>query len=299
MRIALSGRSLGLLLFTLALAALGGALFLQAPPAERTSPGAGPRFDLRAAPERATLAALRRTLAAGVTTLRLDVRRGPGGTPVLRGDRAVDDAPTLAQALALTERRSGGRLHYAVAVGVRPDDGTAPSEIAAAVLQAVRGAGVAARTTIRALDWRVLAHVRTQAPEVGRTYATAERDRLDTVQRGQDGASPWLDGLDVDAYGASVPRTIAAAETPAGGTYAAPPPWRVVWSPYVRDLRPADLRRAHALGLKVVPWGVADRATMDALLADGVDGLVTPYPARARAAMQARGLSVPPQVQAD
>ncbi|GAA2904095.1 hypothetical protein GCM10020220_111620 [Nonomuraea rubra] len=51
--------------------------------------------------------------------------------------------------------------------------------------------------------------------------------------------------------------------------------------------------RAHALGIKVIPWTVDDEATMNKLIDDGIDGLITDYPDRLRQVMDARGLKLP------
>jgi glycerophosphoryl diester phosphodiesterase len=43
----------------------------------------------------------------------------------------------------------------------------------------------------------------------------------------------------------------------------------------------------------VIPWTVNDPAEMDRLIGLKVDGLITDYPDRLRAALQARGLPLP------
>ena len=50
---------------------------------------------------------------------------------------------------------------------------------------------------------------------------------------------------------------------------------------------------AHELGLKVVPWTVNEHAEMAAVIGLGVDGLITDYPDRLRAVLEARGIAVP------
>ena len=52
--------------------------------------------------------------------------------------------------------------------------------------------------------------------------------------------------------------------------------------------------RAHALGLKVIPWTVDDEATMRQQIADGVDGLITNYPTRLRGVLAELGMPLPP-----
>ena len=66
-----------------------------------------------------------------------------------------------------------------------------------------------------------------------------------------------------------------------------------VWSPNAGALTPELVREAKALGLKVIPWTVNEPADMARLIEAGVDGLITDYPDRLRAVMQARGMPLP------
>jgi glycerophosphoryl diester phosphodiesterase len=60
--------------------------------------------------------------------------------------------------------------------------------------------------------------------------------------------------------------------------------------PYVT----ADMvTRAHAAGMQVIPWTVDDKPTMRALIATGVDGLITDYPDRLRDVMGESGMKLP------
>jgi glycerophosphoryl diester phosphodiesterase len=63
-----------------------------------------------------------------------------------------------------------------------------------------------------------------------------------------------------------------------------------------QDLSPVELAEAKSIGLKVVPWTVNERPQMEQLIRAGVDGIISDYPDRLRAAMQAAGLPLPPQV---
>jgi len=51
-----------------------------------------------------------------------------------------------------------------------------------------------------------------------------------------------------------------------------------VYSPDFRLLDKRQIEAAHALGIRVIPWTVNDRAAMLELVAMGVDGLITDYP---------------------
>ena len=51
--------------------------------------------------------------------------------------------------------------------------------------------------------------------------------------------------------------------------------------------------RAHALGLKVIPWTINDADTMRAQIATGADGIITDYPTLLRNVMAQLGMPLP------
>ena len=53
------------------------------------------------------------------------------------------------------------------------------------------------------------------------------------------------------------------------------------WTPYWTELTQAQLARAHALDIAVIPWTVNDPAEMARLIGWGVDGIITDWPDRA------------------
>lgn len=55
-----------------------------------------------------------------------------------------------------------------------------------------------------------------------------------------------------------------------------------VYSPYYIQLKKKDIDLIHEKGMKVIPWTVNDRKDMERLVADGVDGIITDYPDRAK-----------------
>ena len=191
--------------------------------------------------------------------------------------------PTLERVVVAAEARSGGTARYNVETKVSPlaaRETATPEAMADALLDLLARHGIATRTTVQSFDWRTLRRVQASAPEVRTVYLTAEQDWLDNLGRGQDGASPWTAGVDVDDYAASPPRAIKAA----GGA---------VWSPFFRDLRAPDLREARRLGLKVVVWTVNEPDDMASLIDFGVDGIITDYPDRLRRVMANKGLPLP------
>ena len=192
--------------------------------------------------------------------------------------------PSLAEVLARTEALSQGAIRYNIETKISPlapGESAAPEGFAAALVAALRSAGVTGRTLVQSFDWRTLKHVQDLAPEIATAYLTAERDWLDNIGRGRPGVSPWTAGLDVDDLDGSVPRLVQQA----GGR---------IWSPYYRDLRDAELGEAQGLGLEVVPYTVNDAADMASLIQRGVDGIITDYPDRLRQVMAEKGMALPP-----
>ena len=129
-----------------------------------------------------------------------------------------------------------------------PEETLPPEPFARAVIAEVRRAGVAPRTTIQSFDFRTLAVVQREAPEIRTAYLTSG-------QRGDD-----------------VVKRVHALQ----GT---------IWSPNYQDLDPVALAAARGLGLKVIPWTVNEPADIARVLAMNVDGLISDYPDRVRQAL--------------
>jgi glycerophosphoryl diester phosphodiesterase len=189
--------------------------------------------------------------------------------------------PTLREVFALARKAGNTGVRFNVETKIRPDrphETLGPEAFADAVVAVVREAGVEARTTIQSFDWRTLRHVGKRHPDLVTVYLT--EPGTEQMAAGPGGPSEWLAGFDPAAFAGSVPRLVHAA----GGR---------VWSPQYRELRAATLAEAHRLGLRVIPWTVNRPADMGALIALGVDGLITDRPDLARQEMAARGLTLP------
>src|SRR6478752_5731836 len=126
-----------------------------------------------------TLEAFSRALDIGVTTLELD--------------EVVD----------LLRERGADDVGLNVEVKVQADDLglTVPrAEYAAKVWAVLDEGGVAGRATIQSFDWASLTAVHRIAPRA-RLVALVSPERL---ERGKEGASPWLGGIDIDDVGGDV-----------------------------------------------------------------------------------------------
>jgi glycerophosphoryl diester phosphodiesterase len=202
----------------------------------------------------------------------------------------ADDArlPTLAELFALVKRAGNppaGQAPVRLALETKlnpnaPDDTAAPEPFAKALVAAVRDAGLASRTSILSFDWRTLAVVQREAPEIATVYLTARQRWLDNVGTGP--ASPWTAGLALRDHG-SVPKMVHAA----GGK---------VWSSFHGDLDASQVKEAQALGIAVLAWTVNEPAQIEAMLDLGVDGIVSDRPDRVRSAMARRGMALPAAV---
>jgi glycerophosphoryl diester phosphodiesterase len=150
--------------------------------------------------------------------------------------------PRLSDVLSLTNVRFNVETKL---VPEAPDETLSPEPFARAVIAEVRKAGVAARTTIQSFDFRTLAIVQREAPEITTAYLTS----------GKKG--PAIPTLVRDSGGA-------------------------IWSPNFQDLDEESLASARASGLKIIVWTVNEPADIRRMLDMKVDGIISDYPDRVR-----------------
>lgn len=199
--------------------------------------------------------------------------------------RPADGAriPRLSDLFALVRRSGNEAVRFNIETKISPldpQDTLPPAEFARTLIAAIRADGMAARSTIQSFDWRTLAVVRAEAPEISTAHLSAQQRWLDNIRADSADGSPWTAGVRFDAHG-SVPRMVKAA----GGR---------IWSPFFGDLDRASLDEARRLGLSVVVWTVNEPAHISAMLDLGVDGIISDRPDLVRAEMQRRGLALPP-----
>jgi glycerophosphoryl diester phosphodiesterase len=284
------------------------------------------------APEN-TLAGFERALDIGVTTLELDIHLTSDGVPVITHDPQLNPAltragggqwvaepaplimsmtlaqlqaydvgrlkpdtryaqtypeqqpadgqriPTLAQLFERIKARGDERVRFNIELKLTPQQPAVtppPAAIVQATLDVIRLHRMEQRVSLQSFDWRILQEVKRQAPTIPLAALTIRQRSLDNLSDGR-----WTAGLTLAQHGGSVPKMVKAVGAQ-------------IWSPYFGELTPDLLREARSLGLKVIPWTVNDPSAIDNMLAWGVDGLITDYPDRARKAMAARGLALPP-----
>ncbi|WP_144123838.1 glycerophosphodiester phosphodiesterase family protein [Catellatospora sichuanensis] len=169
---------------------------------------------------------------------------------------------------------------------------TAPRELfVRRVFEEIRRSGIEKQISIQSFDWGALMAMHRLAPR----WPLVALTNYDFLQVGQPGASPWLGGVDADDFGGDF--VLAAAAVP-GVTALSPnygfPQNGKIGDPGFRFYPDrAMVERAHALGLKVIPWTCDDMPTVAALMDMGVDGIITDYPNLVRELMAERGMRLP------
>lgn len=155
----------------------------------------------------------------------------------------------------------------------KPETSAGPEEFVDVVLTEVRAAGKVDRVDIQSFDWRTLPLVRQAEPSIPRVALWDETTWVPD--------SPWLAGVNPTVVGDPITGATLV------GANVASPNYRLVTDRAFVD-------RAHALGLRVIPWTVNDVDTMRTQIALGVDGIITDYPTRLRSVLAELGMPLPP-----
>ena len=185
--------------------------------------------------------------------------------------------PTLASLFDRVKALGANDVRFNIETKIfpgQPEETVDAETMTRALLKVVREAGMARRVSVQSFDWRTLRLVRQLDPDIPTVYLTVQTANSDNLRDGD-----WTGGLKFADHG-SAPKMVKAA----GGA---------IWSPNNGAVTEALVKEAHALGLTVIPWTINTPADMDRLIGWGVDGLITDYPDRLRAVMQARGLPLP------
>ncbi len=168
---------------------------------------------------------------------------------------------------------------------------TAPREQFVQVVdREIRDADIARQVTIQSFDWGSLMRMKQVDPRLPLVALT----NYDFLQVNQPGASPWLGGIDIDDYdGDLVKSTASFGASAISPVHGFPQDGKVTDADYKPYVTRAMVDEAHAYGQKVIPWTVDDKPTMNKLIGDGVDGLITDYPDRLREVLADRGYALP------
>ena len=183
--------------------------------------------------------------------------------------------PTLAAVLAMATELSDA-VRFNVETKLTPDhpaDTVDPETFAERVVATLRQGQALERSTVQSFDFRTLEHTHRLAPEVTTACLTSEGPHENTV------TPAWNAGRRLEDFDGSVPRLVADV---CG-----------IWSPAFGDLDRTRVAEAHALGLRVIPWTVNEPADIVSMIDLEVDGIISDYPDRVRAAFRERQMPLP------
>lgn len=206
---------------------------------------------------------------------------------VVSGNRMA----TLPEVFALAESY-GADVRYNVETKIeadRPELSATPEQFVDVILAAARSAGTMDAIEIQSFDWRTLPIVRAAEPAVPRV---ALWDDTTFVP-----GSPWLNGIDPAVVADPIAAAMMVGATVVSPGYSVPYGLTPADPDFELVADAAFVDRAHALGLRVIPWTINDAGAMRAQIAAGADGIITDYPTRLRTVMADEGLPLPPAFQ--
>ncbi|MDM5336315.1 glycerophosphodiester phosphodiesterase family protein [Fictibacillus enclensis] len=226
-----------------------------------------------------------RTLDCGSSTL-----------PQFPGQVASPGAkmPLLTDIFDLVKRYKAKKVWMNIETKVEagaPEETAPREEFVQIVARQVREAGMLNRVSIQSFDWGSLMRMREVEP---RLPIVALTNGPQFLQPGQPGASPWLGGIDIDDFNGDL---VAAAHSfgadAISPVHGFPQDGKITDENYEPYVTKQMVNKAHRAGMKVIPWTVDDKPTMNKLINDGVDGLITDYPDRLRQVMAQHGFKLP------
>ena len=196
---------------------------------------------------------------------------------------------TLPEVFALTDSY-GADVRYNIETKVeadKPETSASPQEFVDIILAAVRAAGKVDKVEIQSFDWRTLPMVRQAEPSIP---LVALWDETTWVPN-----SPWLAGVNPAVVGDPITGATMVGANILSPGYSVPYGLTPNDPGFTARRRPRrSIDRAHALGLKVIPWTINDADAMRAQIAAGADGIITDYPTRLRSVMAELGMPLPP-----
>lgn len=202
---------------------------------------------------------------------------------VVAGNRIA----TLSEVFALTDDY-GADVRYNIETKIEaadPEQSAPPEKFVDVILDAVRQAGKIDSVEIQSFDWRTLPMVHAAEKSIPLVALWDET----TWTAG----SPWLNGIDPAVVGDPILGALMVGANILSPGYSVPYGQTATDPGFTLVADRAFNERAHALGLKVIPWTINDEATMVAQIDAGADGIITDYPSRLRQVMARRGMKLP------
>jgi len=149
---------------------------------------------------------------------------------------------------------------------------TAPIDVfVKAVVQVINHNSAANKVNIQSFDWRVLESIKIQAPYI-KTAALLGQSTFKSIN--DSVPSPWLNGIHFENSGGTALAILQKAEN-----------YIDIFSPSWRLIMPEDslflgntVNELKNNGFPVIPWTINRTKTMEKVILQGVDGIITDYP---------------------
>lgn len=203
---------------------------------------------------------------------------------VVRGNQIA----TLPEVFAVADaHRADVRFNIETKVeAAEPETSAPPEQFVDAILAAVRAAGKTDRVDVQSFDWRTLPMVRAAEPGIP---LVALWDDSTFVP-----GSPWLAGIDPAVVGDPITAATMVGANVLSPGYSVPYGLTPADPGFALVADRAFVDRAHARGLRVIPWTIDDPGAMRAQIEAGADGIITDYPTRLRRVLADLGMPLPP-----
>ncbi|AKC37694.1 putative glycerophosphoryl diester phosphodiesterase precursor (GlpQ) [Mycolicibacterium phlei] len=167
-----------------------------------------------------------------------------------------------------------------------PQKSAEPQVFVDVILGAIRSAGKVDKVEIQSFDWRTLPMTKRAEPAIPLVALWDET----TWYPG----SPWLGGVDPAVVKDPIDGAKQIGATILSPGYTVPYGGKVGDPGFTLVADKKFIEKAHALGLKVIPWTINDAETMKAQIDAGADGIISDYPTTLRKALAEKGLALPP-----
>ena len=161
---------------------------------------------------------------------------------------------------------------------------TAPIDVfVKAVVQVINQNDAAGKVNIQSFDWQVLESVKIQAPYI-KTAALLGQATFKSIN--DSVPSPWLNGIHFENSGGTALAMLQEAEN-----------YVDIFSPSWRLIMPEDslflgntVNELKNNGFPVIPWTINRTKTMEKVILQGVDGIITDYPDSLLMVMEKMGI---------
>jgi len=139
------------------------------------------------------------------------------------------------------------------------------------VIQVINQNDAASSVNIQSFNWQVLESVKIQAPYI-KTAALVGQSTFKSIN--DSIPSPWLNGIHFENSGGTALTLLQEAEN-----------YIDIFSPFWRLIMPEDslflgntVNELKNNGFPVIPWTINRTKTMEKVILQGVDGIITDYP---------------------